>query len=392
MVKLSIIIVSYNVKYYLGQLLLSIERSDSVAEREVWVVDNASTDGTKDFLNRGWANCEWLHTIWNKENVGFGRANNQALRRAKGEYILFLNPDTLLGESTLSESLNFLQNQPDAGAVGVRMLHPNGSFARESKRGVPTPWAAACKLIGLSSLFPRSRRVGRYYAEHVAETEVGEIDIVSGAYMMVRRAVLDQTGGFDEDFFMYGEDIDLSYRIKQAGYHNYYVPTPMLHYKGESATQNTFRHAHVFYNAMLIFFLKHYRNSFPLLVLPIRLFTVLAAAGQGLGDWLRAIVPAKRKRERFLFIGRKAEFNRVADICESYGVDIELREGTFETLPQGHNTPGVAGEEYDYVVYDLEQFPIASILALFVNSKHPSIGTYSSSLHTLIIHRVAMHK
>lgn len=390
--KLSIIIVSYNVKYYLGQVLRSIVKSAGTEiDYEVWVVDNASKDGTREYLKRTFRRAEWLHTVYNKDNVGFGRANNQALRYVKGDYVLFLNPDTLLGETTLKDTLEFMENHPDAGAVGVRMLHPDGRFALESKRGVPTPWAAACKLLGLTRLFPRSRWTGQYYMQYLAEDEEGVIDIVSGAYMVVQRSVLDKTGGFDESFFMYGEDIDLSYRIQKAGYTNYYLPTPILHYKGASTQKNTFRYAHVFYNAMFIFFNKHYKHSYPLLSIPIRLFTLVAAVGGQVKAWRKYLNPVKYKKERYLFIGRRSLFREVTAICDSYGIDISVYPGTEKSLPRGHNSEEVDASGFDFVVYDVEVFSTRAILGYFMESQKQFVGTYYSPLRTLITHRRAMH-
>lgn len=389
-VRLSVIVVSYNVKLLVSQLLRAIENSRGVGEFEVWVVDNASSDGTREYLEEHWGDREWFRPIWNRDNVGFGRANNQALKRARGERVLFLNPDVLLCEDTLGEVLDFMEREPGVGAVGVRMLHPTGRFAKESKRGVPTPRTAAVKLMGLGRLFPHAHWAGRYYAEHLGERERGEIEIVSGAFMMVGRSVLSEVGGFDEEFFMYGEDIDLSYRIGRAGYRNYYLPIPIVHYKGESTQRNSYRHAYVFYNAMLIFFNKYYRRRWGLLGPFIWCFTIVAAMMSQLREWWSHLVPRRRTRERYLFIGRREEMKQVEAICDGYGVDIECREGTELTLPEGHNSEGVNGESYDYVVYDMGVFRVGHVLELFERSGRASMGTYYSDEGVVILPRRQM--
>ena len=236
--QLSIIIVSYNVKYFVEQCLLSIYRSEGIPpdEFEVLVIDNFSADHSVPYLRQQFPAADYpqLHLIANNRNVGFGKANNQALKQAKGKYILFLNPDTLLTEHTLADVLRFAETKADLGALGAHMLQTNGHFALESRRGMPTPWVSFCRMSGLGTLFPHSRLFGRYYLSFLPIGQPHAIDIVSGAFMMVPHRALQQNGGFDEDFFMYGEDIDLSYRLLQQGLQNYYCPTLMLHYKGES--------------------------------------------------------------------------------------------------------------------------------------------------------------
>ena len=245
---LSIIIVSYNVRYFLEQCLFSIYGSKGNFEYEVFVVDNASKDGSVNYIRHRFPHREYptLHVIENVRNVGFGRANNQALERAKGKYVLFLNPDTLLAENTLADCLAFAESHEDLGALGVMMLQTNGLFANESRRGLPTPWTAFCKMSGLASLFPKSRIFGRYYMRYLDKNQPSEIEIVSGAFMLLKNDSLKRLGGFDEQFFMYGEDIDLSYRMLRGGMKNYYMPTPMLHYKGKSTQKSSFRYVQYF--------------------------------------------------------------------------------------------------------------------------------------------------
>lgn len=279
---LSVIIVSYNVKYHLEQCLRSVRAASEGLTVEVWVVDNASTDGSFHYLHERFP---YVHFIQNEENVGFSRANNQAIEKSAGRYVLLLNPDTLVAGETLLESVRFLDAHPQAGGCGVRMLNPDGSFAPESRRGLPTPFTSFCKMSGLGSLFPNSRTFGRYYMRYLDVNQPNPIEVISGAYFMVRRAALDAVGLLDEDFFMYGEDIDLSYRLLKGGWENWYLPQPILHYKGESTVKSSFRYVHVFYNAMLIFFNKHYRQRYRLLSLLIRLAVYVRAL---MDVWLRA--------------------------------------------------------------------------------------------------------
>jgi GT2 family glycosyltransferase len=200
--------------------------------------------------------------IRNEQNTGFSVANNQAIRVSSGEYILLLNPDTVLREDTLSACIRFMDQHSDAGGLGVKMIDGKGRFLPESKRGLPTPWVAFYKIFGLSALFPRSRRFGRYHLSYLPENETHTVDVLSGAFMFLRREVLNKTGLLDENFFMYGEDIDLSYRITCQGYKNYYFPeTTIIHYKGESTRKNSINYIRVFYQAMIIFAAKHYTSG-----------------------------------------------------------------------------------------------------------------------------------
>ena len=273
--KLSVVIVSYNVRHYLTQCLDSVTRAIEDMEADVWVVDNASTD---DSVRYAQSLFPRVHFIINEENVGFSRANNQAIRLSQGEYVLLLNPDTIVGEDTLCGSTDFLDTHPEVGALGAQMLNRDGSFAFESRRGLPTPVTSFYKLTGLAARYPRSRRFGRYYMRYLDENEASRIEVVSGAFMMLRRAALEQVGLLDEDYFMYGEDIDLSYRILQGGWQNWYVPLRLLHYKGESTQKSSFRSVHSFYNAMLIFFRKHFAHRYRLANLIVGLAVSVLAA------------------------------------------------------------------------------------------------------------------
>lgn len=254
---LSVIIVSYNVKYFLEQCLCSVQRAMD-NNVEVFVVDNHSTDGTVEYLRDRFAFAQF---IINDENLGFAKANNLALQKATGKYVLFLNPDTIIPEDLFSQCFLFMDSHADAGAVGVRMIDGSGRFLPESKRGFPSPWVAFCKMSGLTRLFPHSKTFARYYLGHLPGQETNEVDALAGACMLVRKKVLNTIGGFDEQFFMYAEDIDLSYRIQKAGYKNYYLPqVTIVHFKGES-TRKDKKYIRLFYKAMIQFTRKHFGKN-----------------------------------------------------------------------------------------------------------------------------------
>lgn len=253
---ISVIIVNYNVKYFLEQSLLAVRAALQFEPGEVIVFDNASTDGSKAYLTPRFPDVQF---IWHEENIGFGRANNKALLNAKGDIILFLNPDTIIGERCLQQSAAYLRSRRDAGGLGVRMVDGRGRFLKESKRAYPSFFTSVFKLCGLSSLFPRSPLFARYYLGHLDSNRSHEVDVLAGAFMMVKKEVLAITGGFDEQFFMYGEDIDLSYRIQEAGYKNlYYANQTIIHFKGESTKRGSLNYIKLFYSAMILFIAKHY--------------------------------------------------------------------------------------------------------------------------------------
>ncbi len=265
--QLSIIIVNFNVKHFLHQCLQSVERACANIDAEVIVIDNCSQDGSIEYLQPLHPNVTFIP---NTQNLGFAKANNIGIRQSKGEYVLLLNPDTFITERTLIDCISFMDLHPEAGGAGVKMLNRNGTFALESRRGIPTPFVAFCKMSGLCSLFPRSRVFGKYYMQYLDKEEENPIEIISGAFMFLRRSTLDRSGLLDEDFFMYGEDIDLSYRLLLTGQQNFYIPTPIFHYKGESTQKNSYRYVHNFYKAMLIFLRKHYGHLGLLYALPIK--------------------------------------------------------------------------------------------------------------------------
>ena len=257
--KISVIVVNYNVEFFLEQCLNSVKKALENVSGEVFVVDNNSIDGSVEMVRLKFPE---INLIANKDNRGFSKANNQAIEISQGEYILLLNPDTVVEEDTFSKVISFMDNHPDAGGLGVRMLDGKGVFLPESKRGLPTPTVAFYKIFGLSKLFPKSKKFGQYHLGHLNELETNEVDILSGAFMMMRKEALNKVGLLDESFFMYGEDVDLSYRIQKGGYKNYYFPeTRIIHYKGESTKKSSVNYVFVFYRAMVIFAEKHFSQK-----------------------------------------------------------------------------------------------------------------------------------
>jgi GT2 family glycosyltransferase len=250
--KLSVIILNYNVRFFLEQCIVSVQRALTQIPGEIIVVDNNSQDDSVAMVREKFPEITLLA---NTENVGFSKANNQGVAVAKGEYVCILNPDMVLGEDTLEKVLDFIQKQENPGAVGVKLIDGTGNFLPESKRNIPTPKVSYLKMLG------KNHPQYPYYAQHIAEDQVGEVAVLVGAFMLLKREVYIQVGGFDEDYFMYGEDIDLSYKLLRAGYKNYYFgKTAALHYKGESTTKDRV-YFDRFYGAMNIFYQKHFQTN-----------------------------------------------------------------------------------------------------------------------------------
>ncbi len=266
MVKLSVIIVNYNVKYFIEQCLYSVFEAKEQFESkygqnslEILVVDNNSHDQSCDLIKTKFPG---INLTENNKNVGFSTANNQAIKISHGEYVLLLNPDTIVAEDTFTKIIDFMDSHPDAGGLGVKMINGNGDFLPESKRSLPTPVVSFYKIFGLSSLFPNSEKFGKYHLSYLDKNETHEVDVLSGAFMLLRKGTIEKAGMLDENFFMYGEDIDLSYRISKAGYKNYYYSdTTIIHYKGESTKKGSLNYVFMFYNAMIIFAKKHFSKK-----------------------------------------------------------------------------------------------------------------------------------
>lgn len=284
--KLSVVILNYNVRYFLEQCIRSVQKAIKTLDAEIIIVDNASQDGSCNMVRTLFPH----HTlIENKENVGFSKANNQAASIAKGEYICILNPDTAVSEDCFVKALQYSENIPNIGALGVYLMDGTGAFLPESKRNFPTPTVSFLKLAGFTK---------KYYATQLDEMDEGEVEVLVGAFMLLKRNVYNEVGGFDEDYFMYGEDIDLSYKITQAGYKNHYLgTTTVLHYKGES-TQKDDVYFDRFYGAMQIFYTKHFHKNF-LLESSVSAGVALAKRAKRFSSEKRLKIPSEFERNYF---------------------------------------------------------------------------------------------
>ena len=257
--ELSVIIINFNVKYFLEQCLLSVRKAMKSIDGEIIVIDNCSTDDSINFLPEKFKDVTF---IWNSENVGFAKANNEAIKISRGEYILILNPDTLVPEDCFTKCIDFLKSKNNKAALGIKMLDGSGHFLKESKRAFPSPLTSFFKLAGFASLFPHSPVFSKYHLGYLNNNENHEVDVLAGAFIMVPRQIINEVGGFDENFFMYGEDVDLSYRILKAGFQNYYfAESAIIHFKGESTKKGSLNYVKMFYSAMSIFVKKHYGDK-----------------------------------------------------------------------------------------------------------------------------------
>lgn len=396
--KLSVVIVNYNVKYYVDQCLRSVlrafaamqsaEQSGEVGDMatEVIVLDNHSCDGSVEYLQQRYPKSEYpmVRIVSSMHNLGFARGNNIAIRQSQSDYVLLLNPDTIVGEQVLLECVRFMDSHADAGAVGVHMQNASGKTAMESRRGLPSPMVAFYKMMGLTARFPRSRVFGHYYMGFLPWNEPGQIEVVSGAFCMVRREALNQVGLLDEDFFMYGEDIDLSYRILKGGYHNYYLPLRICHYKGESTEKSSFRYVHVFYEAMLIFFRKHYSGMSVLLSLPIKL-AIYAKASVALvrmlSDRIRKSLGFYTKNEQrqpvYVFQGSTEMRQACGEIANRLGLDVQQQWD---------------GKSRCCRVFDADAMSYEEMLTLMsqLNDERVGLGTYSKEMGVIITENEVM--
>lgn len=397
--KLSVIIVNYNVKYYLDQCIRSVLRAfeEMNTPAEIIVVDNHSADSSVDYLEQRYPQklFPMVRFVRSAHNLGFARANNIAIRQSRGEYVLLLNPDTIVGEDALKASVDFMDVHENAGAVGVRMLGAQGRRAMESRRGLPTPMVSFFKMLGFCNRWPHHRLFGKYYMGYLPWDEPSQIEVVSGAYCMLRRKALDEVGLLDEDFFMYGEDIDLSYRVLKGGYHNYYLPVDILHYKGESTQKSSFRYVHVFYEAMLIFFRKHYSGMTFLLSLPIKtaiyakaLMALVGMLSERMRKSLGFFAPSAEGAQHYVFVGSLEMQDACRDIARRLGLDAEFHDS--EVLEdKGEAT---WSEKNDNVlVLDADSMSYADMLKrmsrLSDMNVNVTLGTYSKEIGKIITDR-----
>lgn len=390
--RLTVIIVNYNVKYYVEQCLDSLVKALEGVESEIFVVDNHSHDDSVRYLRK---RCRNIKIIASNHNLGFARANNIAYRQSAGEYVLLLNPDTFVGEDTIKGVLAFMDSHPEAGGAGVRMYNSDGTLAMESRRGIPTPMTSFYKMCGLCARFPENRRFGHYYMGYLSWDKPERIEVVSGAFCMLRRTAIDKVGFLlDEDFFMYGEDIDLSYRLLKGGFENWYLPYPILHYKGESTHKSSFRYVHVFYQAMLIFFRKHYSHLGFWITLPIKA-AIYFRAGMALASMVPVnirkslgFVDKRRMDMRYVFVGSRRMIGQCKAISQRRGLtaDFHEAESAEACLSREYMTGNEVAGGRIYVVYDTELFSYKQLLETMAASTDEKmlLGTYNSRTRTII--------
>lgn len=390
--KLTVIIVNYNVKFFVEQCLDSLERALDGIDSEVFVVDNHSSDGSIEYLKPRFPKVIFIES---NHNLGFARANNMAIRQAEGQYVLLLNPDTFVGEQTIKQAIEFMDQHPKAGGAGVKMFNTDGTKALESRRGLPTPLTSFYKMCGLCSKFPESRRFGKYYMGYLSWDKPERIDIISGAFCLMRKEALDKAGHLDEDFFMYGEDIDLSYRLLKAGYDNWYLPLPILHYKGESTHKSSFRYVHVFYQAMLIFFKKHYGHMHLWVTLPIKA-AIYVRSAMALVSMLTdkakkslGFVDTKRKFRKYVFIGTYQMLGLCRQIAYKKGLDATFHLADENIQQHGHNALQLDDKSQLVVVYDLQLFSYEKVLAIMSTKpdKQITLGTFNANNGIIITHK-----
>ena len=379
----SVIIVSYKVRYYIEQCLNSVLRS--VHDAQILVVDNKSEDGSVEYLRERFPQAE---VIANDYNAGFGKANNIALAKATGKYVLFLNPDTVVAERTIPGCVEYMDSHPEVGAVGVRMQYGDGRFAHESRRSLPTPSVSFWHMTGLGRMFPKSKVFARYHLTYLDRNGECPIDVVSGAFMFTRKEVLDKTGGFDESFFMYGEDIDLSYRIKLEGYQNRYLPLPIVHYKGESTIKTSYRYAKVFYDAMLIFFNKHFKRYSGLFTLLVK----MVVGVKKMNTYVMQNIRARRRiladyTEKCLYVGRSETFDGLTKLISNSAILVDSQfvngSGDIAQALDGHMDSSI-----DAVLFDTDAFSFDEIMdwmyARASEGKRYTMGLYSAKTGKLI--------
>lgn len=389
--RLSIIIVSYNVKYYLHQCIDSLLKAVKDIDAEICIIDNHSKDGTVDSLKIYGRNIKVIASV---HNNGFAKANNIAIRQTSGDYVLLINPDTFVGENTIKRCLEFMDSHPNAGGLGVQMLKSDGTKALESRRGLPTPMTSFYKMCGLCAKFPTNKRFGKYYMCDMSWNKPGEIEIISGAFLMTRRSALDKIGLLDEDFFMYGEDIDLSYRLLKNGYENWYLPTKILHYKGESTQKSSFRYVHVFYEAMLIFFRKHYGHLSFWLCIPIKTaiyikatFALIKMLTENINKTLGFTNREQSKSLHYIFLGSSRSIRKCREIAERNGLDAKFYISN-EKAKKSWHTKYIKDESNSlfYIVYDVSSYRYETILETFSqnSNKNIRIGTYHPNYNIII--------
>ncbi len=376
--QLSIIIVNYNVKYFLEHCLLSVIKASKNIEVEIFVIDNNSTDGSEQYIANKFPN---VHFLWGNENMGFGKASNYPLPFVKGEYVLFLNPDTIVAEDCFTNCISFFESHKDCGAVGVRMIDGAGNFLKESKRSLPTASAGFFKMIGLAEIYPTSKLFAQYYAGNVAEKENNKVDVLAGAFMMLSKKAIVLTKGFDESFFMYGEDIDLSYRIQQAGLQNYYLgKTSIIHFKGESTQKKSSSYIKYFYGAIKRFIDKHYakQNAKLWLMNVVIILGKYFAKAKQLFSKINTNKKATTKL-RCIYVGNESQAENIHAIIQNSGNIIIAKtnsiENVFAIIEQNNSDAVIFSEDSisnKTIIENLHRLPQKQ-LAMFYQASATSI-------------------
>lgn len=374
--KISVVIVNYNVKYYVGQCIDSVRRALQGIDSEIIVVDNHSRDGSVDYLSK----IEGVRIIESGHNLGFSKANNIAIRQSTAEYVLMLNPDTIVAEDAIRMIIDFADSHPQAGGIGVRMHNDWGTTARESRRGLPSPMTSFYKMIGLSMRLPQHRKFGRYYMGWLPWDSPSRIEVVSGACFLVRRKALDEVGLMDEDYFMYGEDIDLSYRLLKGGWENWFVPADIIHYKGESTHKTSFEYVHVFYNAMLIFMRKHYSHLSRLVIWPLQVavyFIAMLTLVSAMWSMMKKSLGFARRYDKEFPMLILEGSDKMKQRCRA----IAMRKGLnlIDDIRQ-------AGQQVVIRVFDPSETPYADIISMMQQTANERVrlGLYHSDSDIII--------
>ena len=351
-------------------------------ESEVYVVDNHSHDDSISYLSSRFPKVNFIDS---NHNLGFARANNIAIKQSTGEYVLLLNPDTFVAEDTIRKAVTFMDEHTEAGGAGVKMYNSDGLVALESRRGVPTPLTSFLKMMGLTR---------RYYMSQLPWNEPARIEIISGACCLLRRSALKRSGLLDEDFFMYGEDIDLSYRLLKKGYQNWYLPLPIVHYKGESTQKSSFRYVHVFYQAMLIFFRKHYGHMSFLFTFPIKIAiyfkALIALMGMLMGRMRRSLGFTDNKSEDadYFFVGSPEMIEQCRHIARRKGLSAEFYtvNKSCKEYTEHPYYPSPNNGHITYAVYDMELFGYDDVIRIISHQPQENIilGTFYSKTGIII--------
>ena len=378
--KLSVIIVNYNVKYYLEQCLLSLESAARGVDYEIIIVDNASTDGSNDYIPTRFPKIKWIAC---DENGGFSHGNTIAYSHATGEYVLMLNPDTIVTRKAIVDSIEFMDSNPNVGCCGVKMINRDGSFAMESRRGIVTPWVSICKATGLCRRYPDKKLFGHYYMSYLDKEQANPIEMTSGAFMLLRNKTLQEVGFLDEQFFMYWEDSDLSYRILKAGYKNYYLPNPILHYKGESSVKSILRYRYWLYSSLRLFFKKHSPLYYIISYIPLT-FTAWYLKNRIGKDKEKS----EETQSNFLVIGSKQATEEIKEIFSLHNIkgNHQYIVADESSDPYGHTSKEISIEGFTHILYDYDNYSFDTIIELIqkTHSKKLRLATYSTNSKRII--------